>query len=609
MRNLLLLLLLSFPVFAQQGVWGERGISRRFVLRGDLLYAADGRGVSVYDVSNPANIRRIDVESGDAESRDLAFIGTTDLVLATDRGIDRFAVAADGTLTRLGTTAVTGGVTRIAGTPTRAVAAAGQTLLILSRTEDALAVEYSERFNETIRALAANGNTIYAAVQRSAIFAIDANSGTWLNTIAVNAVGLAISGSTMWAAAEIRGLFAIDLATGTVVGVTGAGQMTLTDVAAAGTRVYATEAPDRVHVFDGGRREAPVRVATLTDWVTVIAASGNRLFLSGQLVDDETFTFETGVPVRVYDFTTTTAPVQVGEFRDLAGPVSGVWTDGSIAYVVDQPFLRVIDVSTTAAPRELGSIVVPEIQDHIRVKNGLAINYGRVRVNLIDVSSPRRPKVIGSWHTQGHAPSHAALSRDTFVEANEHSGLHVVDYSNPAEPVQIAGRIFHYLDIAAGDDAIYTIQQTTFLTIDLTDRRRVVDRTVYSGQHFQLDTTPPNAAFPHHVVLRTAQAVMVYSLENDRFTPRLTKTVPMASPGLFGTNETSVFVTKDGVLHRMNVAGPGGFSATDMAVTAPQQISVAGEKVVIADRYRLRIYGPDTPAPPAEPGKKRAVRR
>jgi hypothetical protein len=45
--------------------------------------------------------------------------------------------------------------------------------------------------------------------------------------------------------------------------------------------------------------------------------------------------------------------------------------------------------------------------------------------------------------------------------------------------------------------------------------------------------------------------------------------------------------------------------------TSPMQMSVAGEKVVIADRYRLRVYGPDTPAPPPAPtpvpSRRRAV--
>ncbi|HYR29218.1 MAG TPA: hypothetical protein VEU30_12180 [Thermoanaerobaculia bacterium] len=605
MRKLLLLslVLLSFSLFAQpQGIWGERGISRRFVLRGDLLYSADGRGVSVYDVSNPASIRRIDVESGDAESRDLAFVGATDLVLATSAGIDRFSVNADGTLNRLASTEVPGGVTRVAGTPTRAIAAAGRNLLLLSRTNDALAVEFTHTFTNSVRALAVSGNTAYAAVERTAIYAINANTGETLNTIAVDATGLAISGPTLWASADIRGLFSINPVSGTINGVTGAGEYKFADVAASGPRVYAIEAPNRVHVFDG-----LTLAGTLTDWANVLAASGSRIFLAGATVDDEKMTFETGVPVRAYDTANAAAPVKLGDFTDYAGPVSGVWTDGSIAYVVDAPYLRVLDISKTTEPRLLTSILVPNIQDHVRVKDNRLINYGRVWVNLIDVAKPRQPKFLGAWHTQGHAPSYAALARDTIVEANDHSGLHVVDYTDPGDMHQISGRIFHYHDIAAGDDAIYTIQSATFLTIDLQDRRRVVDRTVHSAQYLQMDTVPANAAAPTHVALRTTQGVALYTLQHDRFDPRLVRFVPLGSPGLLATSATAVFVNQNGFLQRLEVANPSGFTPTEMAVTSPMQMSVAGEKVVIADRYRLRVYGPDTAPPPAQPGRRRAV--
>src|SRR5213075_3207774 len=37
--------------FGDSGVWGERGIVHRFAVRAPFLFEADGRGVSVYDVS------------------------------------------------------------------------------------------------------------------------------------------------------------------------------------------------------------------------------------------------------------------------------------------------------------------------------------------------------------------------------------------------------------------------------------------------------------------------------------------------------------------------------------------------------------------------------
>src|SRR5688572_33123098 len=51
--------------------------------------------------------------------------------------------------------------------------------------------------------------------------------------------------------------------------------------------------------------------------------------------------------------------------------------------------------------RELRSILVPDIQPRIRVKNGLAVLYGDTLVNIIDASDPLRPRHVGTWNTDG----------------------------------------------------------------------------------------------------------------------------------------------------------------------------------------------------------------
>ena len=82
---LILLLGFSLSAFAQQsGLWGQRGISRAFVVDGDVLYAADGRGVAAYDVSATNTVRRLDVEWSNDETYDLALYGENELVVGSD---------------------------------------------------------------------------------------------------------------------------------------------------------------------------------------------------------------------------------------------------------------------------------------------------------------------------------------------------------------------------------------------------------------------------------------------------------------------------------------------------------------------------------------------
>src|SRR5436190_1683838 len=85
-RALFLALLIPTCALAQTGTWGLRGITRRFVVRADRVFAIDGRGVAVYDAST---LRRVDVAETDAESVDAAFAGDTLFVLTRD-GFQRF---------------------------------------------------------------------------------------------------------------------------------------------------------------------------------------------------------------------------------------------------------------------------------------------------------------------------------------------------------------------------------------------------------------------------------------------------------------------------------------------------------------------------------------
>src|SRR5438128_1974216 len=85
-RFIFLFLLLPACALAQSGVWGLRGITKRFVIHGNIVYAVDGRGVAAYDATT---LKRIAVAETDAESLDAAFTGDT-LVVLTRTGLARF---------------------------------------------------------------------------------------------------------------------------------------------------------------------------------------------------------------------------------------------------------------------------------------------------------------------------------------------------------------------------------------------------------------------------------------------------------------------------------------------------------------------------------------
>ena len=612
---LLVSLLVSLCAFAQSGIWGQRGISHAFLVHGTVLFAADGRGVVSYDISTPNRISRIDVESGDDETYDVALLGETDLVVATSAGVERFAVASGGSLTRTGSIAF-GKIEHIAANDRYAAAFGDHTVTLLERDDTGgLAVVRKIMYADDVTAVAFAGDYLYVSADREPTRVYLAPSSTSVHLLpGVIADAFARSGNVLWAASTSGGLVAIDVthpASPEVLSRTASNELRLAGVAASGTRVYAFEAPDKIHIFDASDPKEVVLTGTMNEWVNVIAATGDRIFFAGPVIDDSGLAFDPGLiprelgkPLRVADATTRTI---VAEYEDLAGPVSGAWTDGSIAYVIDPPYLRVLDVSNTSDPHEVTSLIIPNLQDRIRVKNGMAVIYGRGFVNLFDVSMPLRPRLISTWDAQGHPPSNAAILKNRILEANEHSGMHVVDFSNPSFPVQIGGRKWHYRDMAASDDAAYAAQHDVLLVVEIADDTKVVDQDIIPIIYAQVDIAPPNSSLPEYLLARTENVLTLYSLE-DRFHPAEVDSLALSNLGLFATGERSAYIARDGRLHFVDFTQKLALQPTEMRVTSPMQMSVAGDKIVVADRYSVRVYGPNTASPAPPPVKRRPAR-
>lgn len=579
----------SFGAFA--GVWGERGHPRQVLLRGSLAYAADGRGIAVYDISDPAAIRVVHIESRRAETFDAAWMGDRELVVATATGVERFTVAPNGALGFAGDLPTQQPVKTVAATPTWGAAASGRDVALFELIPGGLRRTSLMMMQADVIAMAAVDDHLYVSVDRRGTYVFRPPSTEQVTFIPQTANAFALAGKILWGTAPAGGIAAFDVedpADPRRISIS-AMDTRYDDVAASGSHVYARTVTGSVHVLDAASPTEPERLAAaIAHGVQAIAATPGMVLASSP-----------GAPLRLFD----AAGVFAGAITDYAGPVSGVWTNGSLAYIVDPPYLRVIDVSKSDEPRELSAIFVLDIQDRIRVKNGLAVLYGSALVNLIDVSDPLHPRYAGTWDTQGTPPSNAAIADGTIIEANAHSGLHVVDYSDPARAVQIGGRIWHYYDLAAADDVIYALMDGYFLVLQIVDGRVIVERkteTVHTAVNIEI--APPNANVPEYVLTRSADSVRVYDVRADRFDTVLVAELPFEKPGVIATGNGIAYVAAGGTLHAIDLVS---LNATDtgIPVTDAMQISVAGGKVVVADRYRLRVFGPETasPVPPPEP--------
>ncbi len=609
MRRVLFAILAFVPLLAaaQSGEWGSRGVSRRLVVRGGWVFAADGRGVAVYDVSQPT-VRRLAVAETRNESLDLALLGDRDLVVATRGGIERYTIETDGRLVR--SPSGSDALATLLASNDRYLAGAYAETISVWRPD--LSIVTRIPLAQAPSALAWHGDTLIAAIPGIGAYLFDIHQDRAPVLISENARDFALSGDTLYIAVGVNGVATYDLTNDTaprLLSRIAAGDRNFTRVAVGDAQLFVAEPTQTIDVFD---LRSGSLTARFTEPVQTIAAAGTRLFVAGTIFDQFGLPTETGAPLRIFDASNPANPRLIGEFRDRAGPLSGVATDGTLAYVVDRPYFRVIDVSTTASPRELSSLLIENIGDRVKIRGSQVLLFGRGHVQLIDVGNPYDPRVLKVYDAQGGPPSTAAFARDTIVEANPYSGFHVVDFVNFPQPGQVGGIKGHYYDVIAdGDDVAYVSQEAVALvTIDLSDRSNPhsLNSSVIGPVHGELAS-----ATEHHpalLMVQTLTGIRLYNIANPR-NPMEISFTPTPSVNVIAADADDGYLAVAGSVQRMDLRDPAhpSLSPTAMQPVSPMQLAAAKGKVVIADRYSLRVFGANTaPPPPPPPTRRRASR-
>lgn len=593
----LLMFLLTIPALltAEEGSWGTRGFGHDFAIRNNLLLAADGRGLAIYDISSPAAIRRLDVAETDDESLAVTTHGAEEVLLLSRASLRRYIVSNSGLVSGVVTMPLAG-ATQLASNGSEIATATAGAIRLWTFTGAAFQPAGSLPVTDAVHSLAFRGRTLYAAVNRQGVYAFDTRTATQVGFLPVAALGMAVQGDFLHAASGPNGLVVASISDPARPSVSGRlGEINMTDVAAGDGVVWAIDERGKLHQINVISPSEPRLVRTIEQPVQVVAARGTTVFVSG----------EAGVPLRAIDSTGRVA----GEVRDLAGPVSGVATDGTLAYVADAPAFRIIDVSNPAAPRELSSIVVPGLQDRVRLRDGLVIVYGRGDINLIDVSNPYEPRHLSTYQSLGEPPCHAVFAGDTILHANPLSGFHVIDYSDRARPVQISGLKGNYFELNALGQTAYLFLLASLRLVDVSNRfdaQRVADLSISPGPN---EVVPGTAAHPPLLLLKAPDRLRIFSLATP-LAPRELAALPLATDAVLGASRDAAFLAIDGLMHRLDLTRPGDPSLVDVGVKvrSPLQVAVSGEKVVVADRYSLRVFGPRT-APPPPPQQPRPPRR
>jgi hypothetical protein len=578
---------------AQSGVWGLRGITRRFLVDGNLVYAVDGRGVAVYDATTLA---RVDVVETEGESLDAAFAGDR-LVVLTRKGLERYSINP----LRPITVDEIPPSTRIVSNG-RLVAAAGPDgVRVYDGDGDHLAAQWPQ--SHRITSMAWHGDTLIVAADSIGAPVVDGRTGQQIGSLGESAIDLVVDGDLLYAASGTAGVAIYDIhdpAAPRLLSRTAASEGFYELIAVSGGRAIVSDNLTSVRVLDVSAPAAPRAFAPIAQPSEAIAASGAALFVAGSTFDDFGGETASGVAVRAYDLTQPDAPHVVGEATDLAGPVNGAATDGTLAFVSDPPFFRVIDVSTTTAPREIASLRLDPIEPYVKSLGNRVILYGKGTVQFIDVSNPYRPRLVGTFDAAVRVPSVAAITRNAFLEGNTSSGFHVFDFMPDGTSRFIAGIKTHPVDIAASGDAAYYIVE--WQTVGVAN----VDGTAKPVKAILIPAIQLAVA-NDLLLIRDAHSLHVFSI-SDPFDPVEVSAVPLERDGVMAADGNAAYVAANGTIVRMELSNPANpsFQLTGLRVVAPSQIAAANGKVVVADRYALRVFGPNSaPPPPPRPLRRR----
>ena len=192
--------------------------------------------------------------------------------------------------------------------------------------------------------------------------------------------------------------------------------------------LYLTRSRAGVVVLDLAEPTAPREVTTL--------ATGG-FAVDVRLAGSYGYVVERDRGVRVLDLTAPAEPRVVGMYNTV-GVANHVTTRGTLAYVAAlEAGLRIVDVSDPDEPRLVGVLDTPGLAWRVAVGGDIAYvaDYeGGLR--LVDVADPTRPRELGVWDTPGEAVEVAIADGLAYV-ADRSQGLRIIDTRDPTAPQEI----------------------------------------------------------------------------------------------------------------------------------------------------------------------------
>jgi hypothetical protein len=189
-----------------------------------------------------------------------------------------------------------------------------------------------------------------------------------------------------------------------------------------------------------------------------------RIVGSVAAVDGYVYGLGSGEGVRVLDMSDPVAPIEVG-FYDEPGPAENMTIQGDYAYLAERGGVSIVDVSDPVHPAAIGFFDMGGIEgfasDVIVANEYVYVAHDPYGVRVGDISDPSRPVEIGLYWEEG--PLRALAQKSHYVYAvYENRGLGVFDIADPPEG-WLRDSTVSFLEIPGESNAIVFVDDYAYI--------------------------------------------------------------------------------------------------------------------------------------------------
>jgi hypothetical protein len=456
--------------------------SRAMDKAGDYLYIADSmEGMLVFDVTDPANPTELPISPPTPRGYDIAVVGPYAYLASNYDGLYVFDVSDPGVPVEVGHYDTERNVRSLAVRDHLAFVGDGGyfTVLDISRPDSMFALGAMPLSSSLGFGIELVGNYAYLLDTRRTLRVVDITDPT--NLVALDSLETPGEATQF----EIQANYAY-----------------IADEFFSGLRVIDISNP--AELTQVGSLE-PHRLARS------IAISGPYLYVGERR------------GLRVMNVSDPTNPIEIGGLP-IPEDVEDIALYEGFAFLAEQDSgLEVVDISNPLAPLSVGRFV-PENRHSISsvyVENGLAYAVGSDGLTMLDVIDPSAPAQISHLHLSG-AINDIVVVGDLAYLAGWSSGLHVVDVSNVAEPVEIGSWMWHYPQPQISASKLAILGNYVYMTGQVTGLH-VVDvsnpQAPFDVAYYELPGTRVVTIADHYVYTSSWEHGLVMFDISDPFSP------------------------------------------------------------------------------------------